>query len=104
MSTPLNSALENHLQQYDSSSDVDYDSASDASGRGTGLSYNHPERQHRSVDNLTSQEPSFWSLVFTETSPGRGASTTKVRFERLCVCEIYVFVSVRCLGSVVLFV
>lgn len=96
MSSPLSSALENHLQQYDSSSDVDYDSASDASGRGRGLSRIHPERQ-RSVDNLTSQEPSFWSLVFTETSPGRSAFNIKVTFRHSGVCKMYECASFRCL-------
>ena len=100
MPSALSSALENHLQQYGSSSDVDYDSASDASERGRGLNH-HPERQRRSVDNLTSQEPSFWNLVFTETSPGRGTPTIKVCFGRSEMCKYNVCVS---LGPVVLLV
>lgn len=78
MSSPLSSALENHLQQFGSSSDVDCDSASDASERERGLGRNQSQRQRRSVGNLTSEELSFWGLVFAETSPGRGASTVKV--------------------------
>lgn len=76
------SALDDHLQRYRFGSDAGIESSSDASesGRTAG---NYAGNHRRSVDNVaSSEEPSFLSLVFADTSPSRGSIADNVRMPR----------------------